>query len=175
MIEPLPRDHGFPVRLIVPRWYGCACIKWVNEIALVDDDAPATSQMKEYAARTHQDGVPQLAKDFRPVSIDLAATPIRIEKWLVQGRLVYRVVGIMWGGSKPARVLLIRFNPSEPFVPFDVCPPPVTTDTWTLWSYVWRPTSPGRYRIVLKAGDPSIPTHRLDVFFYTRTVWVDEV
>ncbi len=26
---PLPRDHGFPVRLIVPGWYGCACIKWV--------------------------------------------------------------------------------------------------------------------------------------------------
>src|SRR5947207_897537 len=40
---PLPRDHGFPVRLIVPGWYGCTCVKWVDRIELVADDAPATS------------------------------------------------------------------------------------------------------------------------------------
>jgi DMSO/TMAO reductase YedYZ molybdopterin-dependent catalytic subunit len=51
---PLPRDHGAPVRLIVPGWYGCACIKWVERIDIVADDAPATSQMLEFAARTHQ-------------------------------------------------------------------------------------------------------------------------
>src|SRR5207244_2504018 len=32
---PLPRDHGFPARLIVPGWYGCACIKWVDRIDFV--------------------------------------------------------------------------------------------------------------------------------------------
>ena len=51
---PLPRDHGFPVRLIVPGWYGCACIKWVDHIDLVPDQAAATAQMQEFAARTHQ-------------------------------------------------------------------------------------------------------------------------
>ena len=53
---PLTKDHGAPVRLVVPGWYGCTCIKWVDEITLVSDDAPATSQMQEYAARTHQQG-----------------------------------------------------------------------------------------------------------------------
>ena len=33
--EPLPPDHGMPVRLVVPGWYGCAWIKWVNGIRLV--------------------------------------------------------------------------------------------------------------------------------------------
>jgi DMSO/TMAO reductase YedYZ molybdopterin-dependent catalytic subunit len=51
---PLTRDHGFPLRLIVPGWYGCSCIKWVDRIDLVPDDAPATTQMREFAARTHQ-------------------------------------------------------------------------------------------------------------------------
>jgi DMSO/TMAO reductase YedYZ molybdopterin-dependent catalytic subunit len=32
--QPLTKDHGAPIRLIVPGWYGCACIKWVNEITL---------------------------------------------------------------------------------------------------------------------------------------------
>src|SRR5437867_560877 len=31
---PLPRDHGSPIRLVVPGWYGCACIKWVTQIDL---------------------------------------------------------------------------------------------------------------------------------------------
>src|SRR5262249_47478337 len=51
---PLRPDHGDPLRLVVPGWYGCTAIKWVDEIALVDDDAPATDQMREYAGRTHQ-------------------------------------------------------------------------------------------------------------------------
>jgi DMSO/TMAO reductase YedYZ molybdopterin-dependent catalytic subunit len=59
--KPLSRDHGAPVRLLVPGWYGCTCIKWVDRITLVDDAAEATSQMAEYAGRTHQNGSPRLA------------------------------------------------------------------------------------------------------------------
>ena len=72
---PLGLDHGFPIRLMVPNWYGCACIKWVDAITLVDDDAPATSQMREFASRTHQDGVPALARDYKPATMDQAAMP----------------------------------------------------------------------------------------------------
>jgi DMSO/TMAO reductase YedYZ molybdopterin-dependent catalytic subunit len=62
----LTRDHGVPIRLLVPGWYGCACIKWVNNVSLVDETTEATSQMQEYAARTFQDGVPRLAKEISP-------------------------------------------------------------------------------------------------------------
>lgn len=172
---PLPHDHGWPVRLVVPRWYGCACIKWVDELTLVDDTAPATPQMKEFAARTFQDGAPDLARDYTPAAMDLSALPIRIEKWRLDGRLAYRVVGLVWGGTGRARELRIRFNHTEPYVPVDVCPPPETTLTWTLWSHVWRPAATGRYQIVLQAGDPAIESRRLDLYFYTRQVWIDEV
>ena len=33
--QPLTLDHGAPVRLVVPGWYGCSWIKWVNEVRLV--------------------------------------------------------------------------------------------------------------------------------------------
>jgi len=49
--QPLSKDHGAPIRLIVPGWYGCTCIKWVNAITFVDDNFLATSQMQEFAAR----------------------------------------------------------------------------------------------------------------------------
>jgi DMSO/TMAO reductase YedYZ molybdopterin-dependent catalytic subunit len=172
--EPLSPDHGAPVRLVVPGWYGCCCIKWVNEIALVDEDVPSTSQMREFANRIHQEGVPLLAREFRPATMDLAAMPVRVEKWLTQGRVSYRVVGILWGGEKPTDRLMIRFNPAEKFTPVDSYAHETTT-TWTLWEHPWRPAAVGRYRIELKVDDPKIPTRRLDLGYYAREVKIADV
>jgi DMSO/TMAO reductase YedYZ molybdopterin-dependent catalytic subunit len=171
----LPRDHGFPARLIVPGWYGCACIKWVSQIDLVADDAQPTMQMREFAARTHQNGMPALAREFEPAVIDTAAMAVRVEQWIADGRVTYRVVGIMWGGSTPTNALAIRFKHNQPFVPVSRCPLAASTHTWSMWSHVWRPESPGRYQIVLRVDDPAIRTRRLDVFFYIREVDIDEV
>ena len=185
--EPLPRDHGSPVRLVVPGWYGCACIKWVDRIDIVAYDAPATEQMREFAARTHQPfgsreiasslraGHALLAKDFTPAVIDTAAMPVRVEKWVVDGRPFYRVIGIMWAGSKPTNALSIRFRSNGPWVKVDDCPLPASTLTWSTWSHTWRPQSPGRYQIVLRVDDPTIRTRRLDIFFYVRDIDIDEV
>jgi len=188
---PLPANHGGPVRLVVPGWYGCACIKWVDRIEWVDDDAPATSQMLEFAARTHQPFDPAAvaaslraeahgsgvlkARDFVPATIDTAAMPVRVEKWRVNGRLEYRITGIIWGGSTPTNALSIRFKSSGPWTRVEHCPLPASTLTWSLWTYTWRPEAPGRYEIVLRVDDSSIRTRRLDLFFYVREITIDEV
>jgi DMSO/TMAO reductase YedYZ molybdopterin-dependent catalytic subunit len=171
---PLPRDHGFPVRLVVPGWYGCACIKWVNRIELVANEAAATTQMREFAARTHQDPRAALARDFVPAVIDTAAMPVRVEKWAIDGHVAYRVAGIIWGGAKPTNALSIRFRYNQPWIRVDDCPMPATTSTWSLWSHVWRPEAPGHYQIVLRVDDPTIRTRRLDIFFYVREIEIDE-
>jgi DMSO/TMAO reductase YedYZ molybdopterin-dependent catalytic subunit len=178
---PLPRDHGFPVRLIVPGWYGCACIKWVDRIELVPDEAAATVQMQEFAARTHQDiallrtHTPPLARDFIPAAIDTAAMPVRVEKWMAGGRAEYRITGIIWGGSTPTNALSIRFKANQPWARVEHCPLPASTLTWSLWTHTWRPEAPGRYQIVLRVDDPKIRTRRLDLFFYVREVLIDDV
>ena len=172
---PLLADHGFPIRLYVPNWYGCTCIKWMNEIILVDDTEPATAQMKEFAGRTMQSGMPSLAKDYIPASMDQAAMPVRVEKWRVAGSIVYRVVGIMWGGYQVTDALQIRFDPNQPWVRVSVCPPQSSTQPWTLWSHAWRPAATGMYDIAMKIADPAIPMRRLNVGFYNRPLQIDEV
>ncbi|MFQ5789336.1 MAG: molybdopterin-dependent oxidoreductase [Acidobacteriota bacterium] len=167
--RPLPRDHGAPVRLIVPGWYGCTCIKWVNEIVLVDEEAASTAQMREYASRTHQDGVPELARDFEPASMDLAAMPIRVEKWRTNEEVTYRVVGILWGGHGLTDGLVIRFNPDTPYAPVEDYVHE-TNGTWALWSHTWKPRTPRRYAIQLQVNDPAIRTRRLDRGYYIRQV-----
>jgi DMSO/TMAO reductase YedYZ molybdopterin-dependent catalytic subunit len=181
---PLGRDHGYPVRLVVPGWYGCTAIKWVNEIALVDDEAPATDQMREYAGRTHQvaagprddslirsgrrpEGPPR-ARDFLPATIDPAALPVRVEKRAAaDGRISYRIVGILWGGRAPARALRIRLQPQAGEVPVEKIESGPGSP-WTLWSHTFRPQAPGTYRIELSVGDAAVRTRRLDMGFYAR-------
>lgn len=172
--QPLRKDHGAPVRLMVPGWYGCACIKWVDSITLVHDSMEATTQMREYAVRTHQQGRPQLARDYQPAIVDQAAMPIRVEKWNVAGTIKYRVVGIAWGGSKPLSALWIRFNPDEDSVRVDHFHQ-TQNETWTLWSHAWSPETPGIYRIGVSVRDPAVRSRRLDLGYYIRTVEVTDV
>lgn len=167
---PLSPHHGAPVRLIVPGWYGCVCLKWVTRIDYVGERTEATSQMLEFAARTHQAAGVQLAREFTPATIDVAAVPIRVEQWAVDRRPVYRVVGIVWGGSAPVDALQIRFRTADPWVDVSGYHRPATTSTWSLWSHEWRPAGAGRYHIVLRVKDPTVRTRRLDVFFYVRAV-----
>jgi len=168
-------DHGKPVRLYVPNWYGCTCIKWVNEIVLLDEDAPATAQMQEFASRTHQSGTPQLARQYRPATMDQTAMPTRVEKWLVDGAITYRFLGIMWGGYELAGdALRIDFGDGTA-APVDVCPTQSTNQTWTLWEHLWRPTATGLYKIRMSIADPDIPTYRLDRGWYEREVTIDEI
>ena len=172
--QPLTPDHGSPVRLVVPGWYGCTCIKWVDTISMVVDQAEATSQMQEYAGRTQQQGVPALARDYRPAIIEQAAMPIRVEKLLVREKIQYRLVGILWGGSQRIKVLQIRFNPEEDYVPVDHFEQ-TSNDPWSFWSHIWTPKAPGTYTIRLAVKDPPIRARRLDAGYYVRSVQIDEV
>lgn len=172
--QALTADHGAPVRLFVPGWYGCACIKWVNRITVVDDSAEATSQMQEYAARTLQQGIPQMARDYDPATIDHAAMPVRVEQWAVAGKPRYRIVGIAWGGLQPIVRLRIRFNADEEFV--DVSGfHQQKTDPWTIWTHAWSPHTPGKYNIQLAIAEPAVRARKLDSGYYVRTVTLREV
>ena len=167
--EALTLDHGFPVRLMVPGWYGCTCIKWVDSLRFVDDDEPATTQMTEFASRTHQLGTPALARDYRPATLDQAAMPIRIERWQVDGAEVFRVIGILWGGQQTTGQLSIRFGNAR-FEAVDVCPPMTGNALWTVFEHTWRPPTPGEYTI--RCAIDGVPTRRLDTGYYERTVVV---
>ncbi len=171
----LPPDHGQPVRLYMPNWYGCSCIKWVNEIKIVGEDEPATAQMREFAQRTHQRGEPEMARDYRPATMDQAAMPIRVERWIdAAGETLHRIIGIMWGGYEVTGALQISTDDDGLWEPVDVCPAQAGNKSWTFWTHAWSPGAPGDYTIMLRVDDPDVPTRRLDVGHYARTVRVDQ-
>jgi len=171
---PLTGDHGAPLRLMVPGWYGCTCIKWLNEISFVDERAEATSQMLEYATRTMQKGAPVLANEYQPAVVEPVAMPIRVEKWADSDKIQYRVVGILWGGSRPVKQLQIRFNPEEDYVSVDELQSG-DNNTWRFWTHTWVPAKPDSYHIRLRVADTGMATRRLDTGYYMRSVEIQEV
>jgi len=171
--QPLAPDHGAPIRLVIPGWYGAACIKWVNRISFVEEGAEPSSQMVEYAIRTLQEGRPRFAREYAPATVDAAALPVRVEKWIGGGKVRYRVLGIAWGGVQPVAALQIRFNPEETFVPVAGFRQ-AKTDPWTVWTYAWSPSAPGDYRIRM-ALDTAVKARKLDLGLYDRTVHISEI
>jgi hypothetical protein len=142
-------------------------------MALVEENAPVTSQMEEYASRTHQNGVPTLASEYGPATIDAAAVPIRVEKWIVSRRIKYRIIGIVWGGIGIPISLKIQIGGHasvdvEKRYESDGRP-------WALWAHSWEPRKPDTYAIRLRIEDPGVRTRRLDSGFYTRTVQISEI
>jgi hypothetical protein len=139
--------------------------------------------MQEFAARTHQPfalsaGSPadaRPARDYEAAAIDTAAAPVRVEKWIAGGRVEYRIVGIIWGGTKPTNALSIRFRVGQSWTKVDDCLLPSSTSTWSAWTHTWRPAEPGRYQLVLRVDDPTIRTRRLDLFYYVREVDIQDV
>ncbi len=172
--EEIPPDHGSPVRLMIPGWYGCSCIKWVEEIRLLPAAASSTLHMRDYAGRTHQDAVPELARDFKPAVMDLAAMPTRVERRRGAAGIYYRVIGIMWGGQELTDRLSIRFGDEGKFAAVQSYEH-LQNRSWTRWEHSWQPKAAGLVPIRLIVQDESFPTNRLDEGYYSRSVRIKEV
>jgi DMSO/TMAO reductase YedYZ molybdopterin-dependent catalytic subunit len=172
---PLPLDHGFPLRLFNPGWYGCSAIKWVHSIEWVADDAASTSQMIEFSSRTHQVGEPALARDYAAPEIQQSAMPIRIEKRRSASGVCYRIVGIVWGGSQPVRTLGVSFDGGARFEALTLGGRVSQNRTWSLWEREWAPVRTGRHEILCRIEAPDVPMRRLDSRYYRRSVVIDEI
>ncbi|MEO8276277.1 MAG: molybdopterin-dependent oxidoreductase [Thermoanaerobaculia bacterium] len=167
---PLTRDHGFPLRLIVPGWYGCASIKWALRARWVTADFAATSQMKEFAARTMQDGIPEKALDFRAPAIDPAAMPVRAELFRDAGGDEVRLDGVLWGGPEKVQQVEIRCGADSPWEAVNELSRPEAGTPWRIWTHRFRPGAGGRYAVRLRIVDRGVQTRRLDQGYYERTV-----
>jgi len=100
--EPLPLQHGYPLRLIVPGWYAVASVKWLTEIELIDRPFNGHYQADKYHFEWQRDG--SLVRE--PVTLQrvraLITEPVHDQE-VRSGDLVIR--GVAWSGAAPiARV-----------------------------------------------------------------------
>src|SRR5260370_34489998 len=95
--EPLPLRHGFPLRVIVPGWYGVASVKWLTEIEVIDQRFEGFFQTERYVYAWERDG--RVIKEPRSVArVRALITEPQPGQPIEAGELASR--GLAWSGAR---------------------------------------------------------------------------
>ncbi|MFF2198067.1 molybdopterin-dependent oxidoreductase [Streptomyces sp. NPDC058157] len=135
--EPLPFDHGFPVRMLVPGLYGyvSAC-KWITDIELTTFDAYDPYWVKRKWARRAPIKTQARIDTPKPFARPAAGA--------------VTVAGVAWAQHRGITRVEVRID-DGPWQDADLAPQ-AGVDTWRQWSYPWRAT-PGGHTVTVRATD----------------------
>ncbi|WP_436520275.1 sulfite oxidase [Actinoplanes sp. HUAS TT8] len=145
--EPLPPDHGHPVRLIVPHWIGIASIKWVGRIEVSTEPlfSPWNTQFyRLFGPEFPADGLPfdkQVIKSA--FELDPGTT-------FTAGKRV-RLTGRSWSAGGPIRKVEVSTDGGATWRHARFTGPS-WAGTWQRWELDWRPGS-GAYELLARATD----------------------
>ncbi|MEU6228810.1 sulfite oxidase [Streptomyces sp. NPDC047042] len=147
--EPLPYDHGYPVRVLVPSWVGIASIKWVGDIEVSAQPLFSpwnTTFYRLFGSSYPEGGSAPLTRQTTKSAFELAsgATFAAGQRHELHGRswsgagAVARV-DVSTDGGANWRVARLHDRPRAA--------------TWTRWSLGWRPEIPGATHLLARATD----------------------
>jgi DMSO/TMAO reductase YedYZ molybdopterin-dependent catalytic subunit len=139
--HPLPGEHGGPLRLIVPRWYGMASVKWVEAVVGLTQPFRGHFQVDRYVI----DGRPVREMRVRAVIAEPA------EGSRVDGSPVH-LTGYAWTGTGEISRVEVSGDGGRTWThaPLVAAAPPYA---WTRWSLDWVPPRRGDVSIVARATD----------------------
>lgn len=146
--QPLPPDHGHPLRLFVPGWVGVASIKWLGELEVSTTrlDSPWTTTWYRMSGG-----------DYPPDSPPLAEVPVRSGFELPWNATVavgqpVALSGRSWSGSAPVEWVDVSFDGGETWQS-----PPLTrhggAHGWVRWEISWIPSERGSQELLARATD----------------------
>ena len=105
--EPLPVEHGYPLRLIVPRWYAVASVKWLTEIEIIDRTFTGHYQGDKYRYEWEREG--RIVSE--PVTLQRVRALITepsSNTEVTPGELAIR--GVAWSGAAPIARIEVSVN-----------------------------------------------------------------
>ncbi len=143
--EPLSVDHGFPLRLVVPGWYGMALVKWLNQIIVSKDEFSGFFQGEQYVY-SEEEGTPE----------GEAVRSIRVRSLILQASSrengEVEISGIAWSGEGPISKVELSWDGGSEWHEAEVDDSTSRFDVQR-WRYLWKPTESGEFRVVSRAAD----------------------
>jgi DMSO/TMAO reductase YedYZ molybdopterin-dependent catalytic subunit len=149
--KPLPRAHGFPVRAVVPGWYGMASVKWLVRVVVTDQPFHGYFQTSEYAIWQRRNGLPSLVPVGEVEVKAQIARPAQHES--VLGGSDYRVFGAAWTGESTVTRVEVSDDGAAHWWDARLLGDP-TPYAWRLWEWTWHVAdTPGRRTLMARATD----------------------
>jgi DMSO/TMAO reductase YedYZ molybdopterin-dependent catalytic subunit len=151
--QPLDRDHGFPVRLIMPGWYGIANVKWLAEIHLQEERFLGNFQARWY--RTLR-GVGGTGEDADPGTqwVENEVSHMQLKSVLARVRKKasgYQVLGFVLNDGTPLKSVEVSVD-GGPWQPATL-DKANTQFSWKLFNFDWKGVTPGEHTLVSRATD----------------------
>jgi sulfane dehydrogenase subunit SoxC len=160
--QPLPASHGFPVRLIVPEWYGMASVKWLRSITAIAQPFEGVQQTLLYRYRQSEDDPGTAVTRKKPRAL---MAPPGIPEFLSRTRHLRAgrtlVEGRAWSGADA--VCRVQFSADGGRSWDDArVEEPNGRHGWSAWSYEWDPDETGDYELCARATDSAGNVQPLD-------------
>jgi DMSO/TMAO reductase YedYZ molybdopterin-dependent catalytic subunit len=151
--QPLPPQHGFPLRLIVPGWYGMAHVKWLRGITVLEGGFGGYQQAAAYHYRVADDDAGEPVTRILPRAL---MVPPGIPDFMSRVRFVLPsrqvLMGRAWSGRAPVTTVDFSVDGGRSWAAADLGEP-VSPYAWRSWSYVWDAARPGDYELCVRAAD----------------------
>jgi DMSO/TMAO reductase YedYZ molybdopterin-dependent catalytic subunit len=151
--EPLPNEHGAPVRLIAPGWYGVANVKWLTRIELIDRRYTGRFMARDYVTfREQTNAAGETIWSFTNVGqARLKSAPAKVTR--LDGR--YSIVGVAWGA--PVARVEVSID-GGPWTRAAMCAQNGHGSStkglvWQFWTYDWGTPAPGTHTVASRAID----------------------
>jgi DMSO/TMAO reductase YedYZ molybdopterin-dependent catalytic subunit len=156
---PLPPQHGAPLRLIVPGWYGMAHVKWLRRITVVSKPFEGF-QMRAYRMRDTPDepGIPLTRIEPRALLIPPGFPDFMSRRRLLRSGAV-TIEGRAWSGWERLTMVEVSIDDGNTWEVADL-EPALGSHGWTRWTWTWR-AEPGSYLLSARALDASGRTQPL--------------
>jgi DMSO/TMAO reductase YedYZ molybdopterin-dependent catalytic subunit len=149
---PLAPQHGFPLRLVVPGWYGMASVKWLSRVTVVAEPFAGYQQATAYRYRQvpDEEGTPVTRIEPRSLMV-----PPGIPDFLTRRRFVpagrVRLEGRAWSGWGPVERVEVSVDGGASWQAASLGSPPGPA-AWAPWWFDWD-AAPGEHELCVRATD----------------------
>ncbi|MFJ7068662.1 sulfite oxidase [Streptomyces sp. NPDC101115] len=158
---PLPPQHGSPLRLVVPGWYGMASVKWLRAITVTDTPFTGFQQSVSYRFRQRADEPGEPVTVIAPRALMI---PPGFPDFMTRARVVrpgpVELAGRAWSGHAPVVRVELSDDGEESWTDTEVAADPERPWAWAAWRTTWTAT-PGTHRLTVRATDAAGHTQPL--------------
>ena len=147
--EPLTRHQGFPLRLLVPGWYGVANVKWLSNIHVQEDPYLGKFQARWY--RTLKGEMIDGEMKWKETAITHMQLKSFIARVTRDGSR-HKVLGVVLNDGTPLKSVEVRVD-DGPWQPATMDPATSGKYSWKLFTYAWNGATPGEHTLVSRVTD----------------------
>ncbi|MFF3935281.1 sulfite oxidase [Streptomyces phaeofaciens] len=159
---PLPPQHGRPLRLVVPGWYGMAHVKWLRDITV--QDTPFTGFQQTVAYRLRQDPGEE-GEPVTRIAPRALIVPPGFPDFMSRTRIVRPgpvvLEGRAWSGRAPVTRVEVSTDGGGTWAEAEPAPETGHRWAWRGWHHTWTAV-PGRHVLCARATDAGGHTQPLD-------------